>query len=87
MVPGAGSRGGAEAGPGDLAASVLVQRPRGEVAVVLGGEQQHLHRRAGAQVRLEEGEGEQERGGGDCGHRLSLLLLKYLHLSSGGGGV
>ena len=72
MVPGAGSRGGAEAGPGDLAASVLVQRPRGEVAVVLGGEQQHLHRRAGAQVRLEEGEGEQERGGGDSGPKLQL---------------
>ena len=78
MAPGAGSRCGAEAGPGNLAASVLLQRPRGEVAVVLGGELQHLHRRAGAQVRLAEGEGEQERGGGDGGHRFSLLLPKYL---------
>ena len=77
MVPGAGSRGGAEAGPGDLAASVLVQRPRGEVAVVLGGEQQHLHRGAGAQVRLEEGEGEQERGGGDSGLRL-VFFFRYV---------
>ena len=44
---------------------------------MLGGELQHLHRRAGAQVRLEEGEGEQERGGGD---RLSFTSTNSIYI-------